>query len=356
VKRVFISLADRSASNYLYEILKEGFEDYEIYGLTDEKLEKVGVKSVERYSEISTVGLLEAVPKVFKFLKIYKKILENLKFTDTLIACDAPALNLRLIKDARKLGVKKIIYFISPQVWAWKPQRAEIIANYCDHLIVILPFERKIYKKFPNLRVHYVGHPLVDLVKPTKTKDEFLKNFKKEPLPLLLGSREGEVKRHAKLFKGELEDLRKKFEILSPTFKEYSEFIEKELKVKTLSYEKASYDCFFYSRASIVASGTASLEAGIAGNPHVVYYRVNPITYFLGRKLVKVPYISLVNLLLKEEIIPEFVQKGSREILKGFEEVYRNEEKIREKLAMLRFILGEKFVIKRIRELFWEIV
>ncbi|AAC07386.1 lipid-A-disaccharide synthase [Aquifex aeolicus] len=356
MKKIFLSLADRSASNYVYEILKEGFEEYEIYGLTDEKLEKIGVKSVARYSEISTVGLIEALPKVFKFLKIYRKILKNLKNTDTLIACDAPALNLRLIKDARKLGVKRIIYFISPQVWAWKPKRAEIIANYCDHVIVILPFEKKIYRKFPNLKVHYVGHPLVDLVKPQKTKEEFMKAFKKEPLPLLLGSREGEIRRHVKLLKGIIEELKKSFDVISPTFREFSKFIERELKVKTLTYEGASYDCFFYSKASLIASGTASLEAGIAGNPHVVYYKVNPITYFLGKRLVKVPYISLVNILLKEEVVPEFIQKSSDEILKGFEKVYKNEEEIKEKLGTLKFILGERFVIRKLRELFLEIV
>jgi len=356
VKRVFISLADRSASNYVYEIFKEGFKDFEIYGLTDEKLEKIGVKSVANYSEISTVGLLEALPKALKFLKIYRKILEKLKEVDTLIACDAPALNLRLIKDAKKLGVKRVIYFISPQVWAWKPNRAQIIANYCDHIIVILPFEKKIYKNYPNLKVHYMGHPLVDLVKPTKTKEKFLRNFAKEPLPLLLGSREGEVRRHVKLFKGKLGNFKKEFDVISPTFEDFSDLIQKELNIKTLTYDKSAYDCFFYSKASIVASGTASLEAGIAGNPHVVYYRVSPITYFLGKNLVKVPFVSLVNLLLKDEVIPEFIQKSGEEILKVFEKVYKNEEKIKERLESLRYILGERFVISRLRELFLEIM
>ena len=122
MKKVFISLADRSASNYIYEIFKEGFEDFEIAGLTDERLESVGIRSVGRYDEISAVGITEAVKIIPKFLKLYGKILSEVKRADVLILCDAPALNLKLLKDAKKIGVKKIVYFISPQVWAWKPK------------------------------------------------------------------------------------------------------------------------------------------------------------------------------------------------------------------------------------------
>ena len=356
MKRVFISLADKSASNYIYEIFKKGFEHLEIYGLTDEKLENIGIRSVARYSEISTVGLVEALNKIPKFLKIYRRILNKLKSIDTLILCDAPALNLRLLKEARKIGVKKIIYFISPQVWAWKPKRAELIGNFADHLIVILPFEKKIYRRFPNLRVHYLGHPLVDLVKPVKTEKEFLKNFRGKPLPILFGSRIGEIRRHVKLFRDLVHYFKKDFEPVTPTFVEFEEFIKEDLKIKTLVYDKASYDCFFYSDVSIIASGTASLEAALARNPHLVYYNVNPLTYIVAKRLVKVPYISLVNILLKKEVVPELIQKESREILNKFYEIYENKEKIGKDLELLRYILGEEGVIIRLRELFRELI
>lgn len=355
MKRVFISLAERSASNYVYEIFKEGFEDYELVGLTDERLERIGVKSVGRYEEISVVGITEALKVIPKFLRLYKKMLEEIKSADALILCDAPALNLKLLKDARKLGVKRIIYFISPQVWAWKPNRAKVIGNLADHLIVILPFEREIYKNFP-VKVHYEGHPLVDLVKPVKTKEEFLKDFKKLPLPILLGSRESEVKRHVKLFKDIIRDFQKSHEPVAPTFNAYEKEIKESLGIKTLTYEKASYDCFYYSEFSIIASGTASLEAGIAQNPHLVYYKVSPITYFIGKRLVKVPFVSLVNILLGKRVVPELLQPRAKEILKAFEKTYESREKIREELAELREVLGREGVINRLRNLFLDLL
>ncbi|WP_461831929.1 glycosyltransferase family protein [Aquifex sp.] len=356
MKRVFISLADRSASNYVYNIFKKGFEDYEISGLTDKRLEQIGIKSVGRYEEISAVGFTEAITKIPKFLKLYGRILKEVQKSDTLILCDAPALNLRLLKDAKKMGVKNIIYFISPQVWAWKPKRARVIGELSNHLIVILPFEKKIYRDFKSLRVHYVGHPLVDIVKPRKEKEEFLRNFRKNPLPLLLGSRETEIKRHTKLFKNKLEGLKEDFEIVSPTFPEHESFIKKELGIKTITYEGASYDCFHYSEASIIASGTASLEAGLSLNPHVVYYRVSSLTYLIGKFLVNVPFVSLVNILLKREVVPEVIQKDGDEILRKFESLYERREKVRESLYMLKYILGEKGVIARLRELFRDII
>ncbi len=355
MKKVFISLADRSASNYIYEIFKEGFEYFEISGLTDERLESVGIKSVGRYSEISTVGLTEALKVIPRFLRLYRKILSELKKADLLILCDAPALNLRLLKDARKLGVKKIIYFISPQVWAWKPKRAEVIGSLADHLIVILPFEREIYKSFP-VKVHYEGHPLVDLVKPSRTKEEFLKSFSKSPLPILLGSREGEVKRHLKLFGKIIQELKEDYEPVSPTFKAYERKVKNILGIKTLSYYGASYDCFYYSEFSLIASGTASLEAGIAQNPHMVYYKVSPLTYFLGKKLVKVPFVSLVNLLLGRKVVPELLQPEPQEILKAFEEAYERKDRIGDDLGELKEILGREGVIGRLKNLFMDLL
>ncbi len=349
--KVFISLADRSAANYVYEIFKEGFEDIYIEGLTDERLESIGIKKVSDYRDIAVVGIFEAIKKIPKALKITSKIKESLRNTDVLILCDAPALNLRILKYAKETGVKKIIYFISPQVWAWKPKRAEIIGNYVDHIIVILPFEVDIYKKFPNLKVHYVGHPLVDLVKPKN-------NIKssKPLLPLLLGSRKSEVSRHVKVFKNEIEELKRDFRVICPTFEEFKKEIEENLGIETLTYDKASYDCFFSSEASIIASGTASLEAGIAGNPHVVYYRVNPLTYFIGKRLVKVPYVSLINILKKKKVVPELIQKSGNEIIKEFFKLYERRDKVKEELEDLKEILGGNGVITRLRETFKEVI
>jgi len=349
VKRVLISLADRSASNYIRAIFGTDFRDVEIRGLTDEKLKGI-IKSIGSYGEISSVGLVESLFKIPAFLKIYGKLLKELERTDVLILCDAPALNLRLLKEAKKRGVKRIIYFISPQVWAWKPERARLIGELADHLIVILPFEREIYKNYP-VKVHYLGHPLVDLAKPPGKLGK-----EKNIISLLPGSRRGEVRRHSNFLKPVVRELREKYRLITPTFREFEEELRKVLGVETLSYEGASYDCFYTSEASLVASGTASLEAGLLLNPHVVFYRVNPVTYIIGRKLVKVPFVSLVNLLLGREVVPEVIQRSPEEVLRSFYELLEKRDRVTEELRELKHILGEEGVVPKLRELFKELI
>jgi len=349
VKRVLISLADRSASNYVRAIFSEGFSDIELKGLTDERLKGL-IRSIGDYREISSVGLVESLFRIPSFLRLYRRLVEELGRTDVLILCDAPALNLRLLKEARKRGVKRIIYFISPQVWAWKPQRARLIGELVDHLVVILPFEKEIYRDYP-VKVHYLGHPLVDLARPPgKLKS------RGKLLSLLPGSRRGEVKRHVGLLRPVARELRREYRLLSPTFPEFEDELRRDLGVETLSYEGAAYDCFSLSVASLVASGTASLEAGLLGNPHLVFYRVNPITYAIGKRLVKVPFVSLVNLLLGREVVPEVIQKSPDELLRTFYGLLERRDSISENLEELREILGGSGVVPRLRDLFRELI
>ena len=143
---------------------------------------------------------------------------------------------------------------------------------------------------------------------------------------------------------------------LSPTFKKYEEEIRKRLGIKTLSYSGASYDCFHYSEFSLIASGTASLEAGIAQNPHLVYYKVSPLTYFIGKSLVNVPFVSLINLLLGREVVPELLQPKPQKLLKVFEKTYERREEIREELRELKEILGKEGVIGRLKNLFRDLL
>jgi len=247
--------------------------------------------------------------------------------------------------------VKKVVYFISPQVWAWKPQRARLIGELADHLIVLLPFERDVYKNFP-VKVHYEGHPLVDLVKPVRGR-EGLPASDKPLLALLPGSRSSEIKRHLPYLKALLGRLKGSYSPFVPTFPHFKEQVERELGIPAVDYEGASYDAFFFSESALIASGTASLEAGLAGCPHAVFYRVSPLTYWIGKRLVKVPFVSLVNLLLKEEVVPEVVQKSPQELLRRFYEI--DAQKVKEKLKELKGLLGEEGVIERLRNRFREI-
>ncbi len=371
-RRLFLSVGDLSAANYLWEILREGFDRYELVGITDEGLESLGVRSVAKISQISVVGLAEVLPKLLEIKRVFSRVVEELKECDVLIACDAPGFNLRLIKEARRLGVKRVIYFISPQVWAWKPKRAETIAKYSDHLIVILPFEIGFYRKYEgkDFKVHYVGHPLVDMVSPGVGEEEFrsvLGLSSGRIINLMPGSRWGEIRRHTPLLRGVLSQLLEEHKDLSfvlPTFEEFKEFLSESfdnLPVKILTakdLERPAYSSMFHSELSLIASGTSSLEAAIAGNPHIVFYRVNPITYILAKLLVKVPYVSLPNLILKREVVPEMINTPPEEIASQVKELLKSDRKrelMREELTGVRELLGGSGSLQRLRELFLEL-
>ncbi len=370
-KRVFLSVGDESAANYVAEIFREGFEDLDLVGITTPKMEKAGIRSIHDVSELSVVGVAEVLPRLMKIRKIFKDSLEEIKSCDVLVACDVPGFNLRLIKKARQLGVERIIYFISPQVWAWKPKRAETIAKYADHLVLILPFEEEIYRPFVNDRfmVHFLGHPLVDMARPTLSEEEFrnLTGLESEFINLMPGSRWSEIKKHWPLVRYAVESLMKvgKREFVIPTFERFRAFLEERLSglpVKVITEEEISspsYNAMAYSAFSIIASGTASLEATILKNPHVIFYRVSPLTYFLGRFFVKVKFASLSNIILGREIIPEFINKGEGEMLERVVSLMGDEERIREMKTGMEEVkkrLGGGGSLDRLRELFKDIL
>ncbi len=369
MKRVFISLGDISARNYIYEIFKEGFENFEIFGLSDEKLESIGIKKVEDFKNISVVGIAEVIPKIFKIRKIFKKVLESLKNVDVLIVCDAPGFNLRLIKEAKRSGVKKVIYFISPQVWAWGEGRIKTIVEFSDHIIVILPFEKEIYERYSHkVSVHYVGHPLVDMVRPVLSEEEFRRKFDlyEDFINIMPGSRWSEIKRHVPLLK-ELINFFERRKLLSviPTFEEFKKFISENIKserVKIITEEDIpypSYPAMHYSKFSVIASGTASLEASISLNPHMVFYKVNPITYLIGKKIVKVPYISLPNIILNRKVVPELINTSLNELISEAEKFLSDERILkaqRESFKEIKNRLGNNGVIERLRKLFLNIL
>ncbi len=370
-KRVFISVGDISAANYVYNIFKEGFEDYEFFGITDDRLESIGIKSIARISDISVVGLAEVLPKARKIWRTYIRTTRVLSRCHVLIACDAPGFNLRLIKTARRLGVRKVIYFISPQIWAWKPKRAKTIAQYVNDMIVILPFERDLYSKFEgrSFRVHYVGHPLVDLVNTPLSEEEIRQrlSLKGIVLNMMPGSRWNEVRKHVPLLKETLKEIlrREEVEALIPTFKEFVEFIRAEIKtlpVKVITSEDIptpAYSSMKVADFSLIASGTSSLEAGIVGSPHLVFYKVNPITYALGKFIVKVSSISLVNIISGEKIVVEKINPSAKELASLTLNFLKNKEVTevqRKNLLKLRKMLGERGVIERLRSLFTELL
>ncbi|WP_448587250.1 lipid-A-disaccharide synthase [Thermocrinis sp.] len=354
--KVFVSLGERSASNYIYAIMKD-LDLVEFWGITDENLESIGFRSVGKLEDLSVVGIWEAIPKIPTVIRLHRRIERLVEKMDAVILCDAPAFNLPLLKKIRKKA-KKVIYFISPQVWAWKEGRANLISQLTDHLVVILPFEVDFYKRYGKEAL-FVGHPLVDLAKPTLPEEKVKSLVEWDDYVVILpGSRWSEIKNHAKYLREAYQAIHKKTELpaVIPTFESFRRRLEdvfEGLPVKVftpLDMDKPSYNLSAYAKLGLVASGTAELELSLLGVPHVVFYKVNPLTYWIGRRLVRVKNIALTNLILGDTVIPEVVQRPWQELVDAVLSIDHRKQK--EVFSKLREKLGGEGSVERLRSLF----
>ncbi|MBU4033535.1 MAG: lipid-A-disaccharide synthase, partial [Proteobacteria bacterium] len=255
------------------------------------------------------------------FIREALRILENRlkeQQPDLLILIDYPDFNLIMAKKAKRLGIP-VFYYISPQVWAWRSGRVKTIKKLVDRMAVILPFEQEFYRK-RGMTVDFVGHPLMDSVRTTRTREDFLQTLGIAPestvIGILPGSRKREIAGMLPIFleaaKCMQDQLVKPVFLLplAPTLCEddllANGLAESGVEVKVIRENR--YDLMGACGAVMAASGTVSLELAILDVPMVISYRVSPLTYFLGRRLIKVQYASLVNLVAGREVVPELLQ------------------------------------------------
>ena len=288
-------------------------------GIGGAGMESQGAEILTPCSELSVVGLTEVFPKLLTIARAYGRLKSILKKDrpDLLILIDFPDFNLMLARVAKRLGVP-VLYYISPQVWAWRKGRVEKLRRRVDRLAVILPFEEPFYRQ-KGLEVEYVGHPLLDVIPSCMQKDEARKELNMEgasPLiGLLPGSRKEEVVNLLPTMVKAAAELRASFPKLkcllprAPTIPE--ELIASMLENRSVEINVTSgqihrvlsaCDCAF------VASGTATLEAAILQVPMVILYRVSRLSYWIGRKVIRVPAIGLPNLVAEKKIVPELIQ------------------------------------------------
>ncbi len=323
-KKVFISVGEISADLYAAELIKRlPYIDW--VGIAGPKMREAGCKPIETIENMSVVGITEVIPKYFYLKKVLKDAVETLKKgIDLLIVVDYPGFNLKLLKEAKKLGIKTV-YFIAPQVWAWGSGRIKTIVENTDILIAIWPFEKDIYKEYENkdFRVEFVGHPILDIIKTEETKESFREKLNipehKKIFGLFPGSRENEIKlilpvmlEAAKLIHRADKTLYFVLPVtdnVKHTVKQIVQSYKLPLKlVDTSTFKYPNYETMNNAFFSIITSGTATLEASIFTNPFIVVYKVSQITYMLGKMLVKIPYISLPNIVAGEEIVKELIQ------------------------------------------------
>jgi lipid-A-disaccharide synthase len=292
-------------------------------GIGGQALKEAGVDILIDAHEISVVGITEVlskIPIIFRSLRMVKKAFKAFR-PNLLILIDFPDFNLQVAATAKKMGIP-ILYYISPQIWAWRPGRVEKIVNLVDHMAVILPFEVDFYRKH-KIPVTFVGHPLLDDCLPTK---DGIEEKWKDDIPaigLLPGSRRGEIERHLPVMIGAARILLEKIETikfiisLSPDVEEkhVTEIVKKhkgeaDFEIVADNVRKV----FERSKIVVAASGTVTLESAISGTPMVIIYKVSPVSFWLGKAMIRVKHIGLVNLIAGEEIVPELIQEEATSV------------------------------------------
>lgn len=269
---------------------------------------------VEHYKNTAFMGFVEVIkhlPQIFGFLKKCKADILNYQ-PDVVIFIDYPGFNLRLAKFAKENNFKTI-YYISPQVWAWKENRVKKIKQYIDKMLVILPFEKDFYQKW-DYTVDFVGHPLLDEIQ--NKQYPFSLEETKPIIALLPGSRKQEIATILPYFLSVVSSFpNHQFVVagLSHLEKEFYEDLLKDSKAKLVVDE--TYGLLQNSSAAMVASGTATLETALFDVPMLVGYKGNFISYYIGKYLIKVPYIALVNLIMNEKVVRELIQSDLNEVL-----------------------------------------
>ncbi|MCD6487473.1 MAG: lipid-A-disaccharide synthase [Syntrophobacterales bacterium] len=289
------------------------------YGVGGEKMKESGVSLIAHSSEMAVMGITEVLPRLGFILKVKRELKKSLRQSRPalLILIDYPDFNLPLAKFAREDGIK-VFYYISPKVWAWRKKRIYALEKYVDRMALILPFEEQVYEKV-NLDARFVGNPLLDTVKRQYTRGEALKKFGlKEGLTtiaLLPGSRKGEVARllpemlgMAKILKDRIPAIQFVLPLADTLSFDFVHELADPYKVDFRIIEGDVYDVIGLSDIAVVASGTATLETALLGVPMIIVYRLSPLTYLIGRIVVNVDNIGLVNIIAGKTVVPELIQ------------------------------------------------
>jgi lipid-A-disaccharide synthase len=323
---------DLHGSNLIKQIkLKDAAANIKCWG--GDLMQSSGATLVKHYRDLAFMGFAEVIknlPTIFKNISFCKK--DILEFQpDVLVLIDYPGFNLRIAKWAKQQNIK-IAYYISPQVWAWKANRVHQMKKDIDAMICILPFEKDYYKNVWNWDVHYVGHPLTEVIQEFKTVNSQPSTVdRKKTIAILPGSRKQEIAKKlpimlsvAKHF-ANYEFVVAKAPGIEDEF--YEPFLSAYPNVSSVSNE--TYSLLSTSSAALVTSGTATLETALFGVPEVVCYKANSISYQIGKRVVKIKFISLVNLIMDKLVVKELIQDNltTENIKVELEQLLFNEER-----------------------------
>ncbi len=327
---IFISAGEASGEHYgallaaaLSQQLSSKGKTAELFGMGGDRMAAAGVERIVRSEDMAVMGLTEVVrhlPRIYgEFRKLKKAI--RMRRPQVAVLIDFPEIHFRLAREFHRLGVP-VIFFVSPQLWAWKKHRIKLVQRFVRKMLVIFPFEEAFYRE-NGVQAEFVGHPLAELPLPSISRHQFAVDNHLDPastwIGLLPGSRPKEIRDHLR----EMLDAARllvqqpgesQFIVpLAPTLsaQQRAEVLEivrefgDRLTVRLVDDARAA---LFHARASVVASGTATVEAALIGNPFVVVYRVSALTYSIARRVVKVPHVAMANLIAGKLVVPELIQ------------------------------------------------
>jgi len=362
--KYYITAGEASGDLHASNLMKalKNFDNYaEFRFIGGDLMKEQGGTLVRHFKDTAYMGFLDVfmhLPAILKNIKFVKKDILDYK-PDVIILVDYPGFNLRIAEFAHNAGLK-VYYYISPKIWAWKQSRVHKIKVFVDKMFIIFPFEKDFYKKY-DYEVEYVGNPILDAI-DTEKKDiyGFKKKYNlndKKIIALLPGSRKREIQHNFPVMLKVAEQFPDYQFVVAAAPSLEKEIFFKYIKDKDvkLIYNN-TYEILKYSEAALVTSGTATLETAVLNIPELVCYKGDNLSYHIAKHLVKVDYISLVNLVMHNEIIKEFIQydmtvENITEELKLIIEdnVYRNTMLLN--FAKLREILGGKGASDRTAEI-----
>jgi len=297
----------------LIEALRRRDLSLEFFGVGGDRMRAAGCDTVVDAKDLAVVGITEILSHLPKILGLYKHLIRaaDRRKPDLAIVIDSPAFNWRVARQMKKRGIPTV-YYVAPQFWAWRQGRVRLIRKYIDKALVIFPFEEKFYRD-RGVDATFVGHPLAELPQPAISRTDYAKEFHLDPakpwITLMPGSRVKEVRMNLPTILESAALLGDAYEFLLPVAPTLDRsFTQSLISAQRITLVSEALPALFHSRAGMVASGTATVEAAMMNTPFVMVYRVSPLTYMLGKPRVKVPRFAMVSLIAEEEVVPELVQ------------------------------------------------
>lgn len=372
--KVMLSVGEASGDLHgasLAAALKTLCPDIKLIGMGGQAMRAAGVEIIYDIADLGVIGLVEVLKNLRKLFKLRDTLADYLERErpDVLVVIDYPGFNMRLAKIAKAKGIP-VVSYISPSAWAWGRGRAREVAEVVERVAAIFPFEAEVYRE-AGANVTFVGHPLLDVVKPSLTKDEAYAYFGADPgRPLILlmpGSRRQEIANLLPVMLAAGEKIAALvpgcqffLPVASTISREMLQNIIGNYNLPVKLTTDRNYDLMNIAQVAIAASGTATLETSLMGVPTVIIYKVAALTYFLGKFLVKIPYIGLPNIIAGRQVVPELLQDAAnpdnvaREALALLTDDARRAQTLRD-LSEVRAKLGEAGAVQRVARVVLEV-